>query len=37
MGELQGGWLTSNAVLGYSIHDLNSGKNILGDLYEVQR
>mmetsp|Transcript_5301 Transcript_5301/g.5448 ORF Transcript_5301/g.5448 Transcript_5301/m.5448 type:complete len:765 (+) Transcript_5301:48-2342(+) len=34
-GELQGGWVAANAVLGYGVNDLGSGRDILMDLRTV--
>jgi hypothetical protein len=31
-GDLQGGWVAANAVLGYTLSDLVANRNIVSDL-----
>eukprot|EP01038_Epipyxis_sp_PR26KG_P005102 gene5102-7111_t len=35
-GDIQGGWIGANAVLGYSMTDLSNGRNIATDLTHIK-
>eukprot|EP01031_Cornospumella_fuschlensis_P033519 gene33519-40554_t len=35
MGELQAGWITASAMLGYNLNDLNSNRNVVLDLLSM--
>ena len=36
-GDIQGGWMAANAVLGYDAKDLLGGRNIATDLQKMKR
>ena len=36
-GDIQGGWMAANAVLGYEGKDLLGGRNIATDLQKMKR
>jgi hypothetical protein len=36
-GDIQGGWMAANAILGYGLKDMAGGRNIATDLQKLRR
>ena len=34
-GDLQGGWVAANAILGYSLSDMLASRNVVSDLAKL--